>query len=156
MVPIVRITIGRRTLSEHVDPFYLSRAWMDLRYRVLKRHAGGCQLCGVRGTAENPLQVDHIKPRSQFPALALDERNMQVLCRACNLGKGARDWTDWRWAQSQQLSVLETAEPAKRAKLQQLGWLKLNGDKQMKAAATKEYRKLWREVEEAWFARGKP
>ena len=139
------------------EDFYTSRAWLDLRYHVLKKSNGFCQCCGHRGDAANPLQVDHIKPRSKFPGLALAESNLQVLCRSCNLGKSAKDSTDWRWSMSHEMTVLETAAPEQRAKLQQLGWLKSQGNtKQIKAEAAKEYRKLWRAVEEAWFARGKP
>lgn len=138
------------------DNFLTSQEWLDLRYRVLKKHNGCCQLCGSRGSETNPIQADHIKPRSKFPELALSEANLQVLCRSCNIGKGNRDDTDWRWSPSRELVILETADPAKRAKLQQLGWLKLNGDKQTKAEASKQYKALWREVEEAWFAKGKP
>ena len=78
------------------DPFYDSRAWHELRYKALKKSDGRCQLCGARQTAENPLQVDHIKPRSKYPALALDLSNLQVLCRDCNQGKSNTDETDWR------------------------------------------------------------
>lgn len=138
------------------DEFLTSREWMDLRYSVLKKHNGCCQLCGSRGSDDNPIQVDHIKPRSKFPELALAESNMQVLCRRCNMGKGAGDQTDWRWSPSRELSIRHAADPAKRAKLQQLGWLKLNGDKQTKAEAAKQYKALWREVEEEWFSKGKP
>lgn len=76
--------------------FYESDAWRDVRYRALKLHGGCCQCCGARGSRDAPLHVDHIKPRSQFPGLALDLTNLQVLCADCNLGKSDRDQTDWR------------------------------------------------------------
>jgi len=139
------------------DPFFTSRAWLEVRYRVLKKHKGCCECCGSRGSAENPIQVDHIQPRSRHPELALVLSNLQVLCRSCNLGKSNKDSTDWRWQPSRELLILETAASASRARLQQLGWLKLNGDsKQIRNEAAKQYRKLWREVEEAWFAKGRP
>lgn len=37
-----------------------------------------------------------MKPRSKYPELALDPDNLQVLCKACNLGKLAWDETDFR------------------------------------------------------------
>lgn len=42
------------------------------------------------------MHVDHIKPRSKYPALELVLSNLQVLCEDCNLGKLAHDETDWR------------------------------------------------------------
>jgi 5-methylcytosine-specific restriction endonuclease McrA len=42
------------------------------------------------------MHVDHIKPRSRFPHLELSLDNLQVLCAACNVGKGNRDEIDWR------------------------------------------------------------
>jgi 5-methylcytosine-specific restriction endonuclease McrA len=77
--------------------FYQSREWKELRYQALRRSRGRCECCGrspaVHGIA---LHVDHVQPRSTHPHLALVLANLQVLCEACNLGKGAHDATDWR------------------------------------------------------------
>jgi 5-methylcytosine-specific restriction endonuclease McrA len=42
------------------------------------------------------MHVDHIKPRSKYPALELAEDNLQVLCELCNIGKSNTNETDWR------------------------------------------------------------
>lgn len=42
------------------------------------------------------MHVDHIKPRSLFPDLALRLENLQVLCSQCNEAKSNIDTTDWR------------------------------------------------------------
>jgi hypothetical protein len=135
------------------DNFYESREWLDLRYRALKRSNGACQCCGCRGDQLNPLHVDHIKPRSKFPVLELSIDNLQVLCRDCNLGKSAKDSTDWRFTPSKELSMLNEVDPARRFRLQQLGWLKINSEsKQLRLEAHKEYRRLWRECEQEWLS----
>lgn len=76
--------------------FYDTDEWRRLRYLAIRESAGRCQCCGTRPSAINPLQADHIKPRSLYPWLALDPDNIQILCRDCNLGKGNIDCTDWR------------------------------------------------------------
>lgn len=73
--------------------FYESREWQDLRYRILKKYSRKCMVCF---STNIELHVDHIKPISKFPDLALEESNLQVLCRACNLGKSNKDCIDWR------------------------------------------------------------
>lgn len=84
-------------LRERPQPdFYESAGWLRLRYAVLRKHGGHCLCCGERGTSANPLQVDHIKPRSKYPELELDPNNLQILCKKCNRGKGNWDETDWR------------------------------------------------------------
>lgn len=137
------------------DDFFESRGWLELRYRVLDASKGVCGCCGQKGSPTNPLQVDHIKPRSKHPHLALVESNLQVLCKQCNLGKGNKSETDWRIVASPNLEIQNSVEPQLRFRLQQLNWLALNGDsKQIRSSAHKEYRKLWREVQTA-FVKGK-
>lgn len=75
--------------------FYRSREWQHCRYVALKRAGGRCECCG-RDAFAAVLHVDHIKPRSRYPWLALDPANAQVLCDDCNMGKGTWDETDWR------------------------------------------------------------
>lgn len=95
----LQLTFGWANLPEPKQPnefFYLSDQWIKLRYRTLMERGNICECCGNSWSVSNPLQVDHIKPRSKFPHLALEHTNLQVLCRNCNLGKGAWDSTDWR------------------------------------------------------------
>lgn len=77
--------------------FFSAASWKKLRYEVLSESGGRCALCG-RSYRDHgvQLEVDHIKPRSRFPALSLVKSNLQVLCSDCNLGKGNRDDRDWR------------------------------------------------------------
>jgi 5-methylcytosine-specific restriction endonuclease McrA len=74
------------------EEFYTSFRWLKLRFEVLKAYGAVCMLCADTGH----IVVDHIKPRSKYPALELDFENMQVLCNKCNRGKGAHDETDFR------------------------------------------------------------
>ncbi len=85
-----------RIIAYNDVPFYQTELWRRVRYKALKLHGGCCQCCGARAGAGRPLHVDHIKPVSKFPELALELSNLQVLCADCNLGKGAWDRTDWR------------------------------------------------------------
>ena len=71
--------------------FYETPQWAKLRYETLKKYRKCC-LCG---STEN-LHVDHIQPRSLYPALELDAENMQVLCQRCNLAKSNKDEEDYR------------------------------------------------------------
>lgn len=119
---LVSLTTGRLTLEQRTEllmmcerklrEFLLERGeyfWssqyeaepvpLTTRYEVLKRAGKRCELCGVAEGDESyeerlPLHVDHITPRSKGGSNELD--NLQVLCRACNLGKGNRDDTDFR------------------------------------------------------------
>lgn len=70
------------------DMFYLTWDWRKLRAKVLNNKGFKCCWCN-----RNPrdhgvvLHVDHIKPKSKYPELALEESNLQVLCEDCNVGK---------------------------------------------------------------------
>lgn len=81
-------------LGEGQLDFYKTRAWRELRYRVLDKHGKKCQACG-RNDPKEKYHVDHIKPRSKYPELELDFNNLQILCEDCNRGKGNMSQTDW-------------------------------------------------------------
>ena len=75
--------------------FYDTELWRALRYQAFAKYGNRCQCCGA-GPQTAVLHVDHIKPRSKFPALALSLDNLQILCADCNRGKSNKDDTDWR------------------------------------------------------------
>src|SRR5688572_13677972 len=86
--------------------FYQSDEWRAVRYEALKLHSARCQCCGRSARDGIVIHVDHIKPRSRFPELALTLDNLQILCEDCNLGKMARDETDWRPSPADRTDVL--------------------------------------------------
>ena len=71
--------------------FYRCWEWNTLRYQTIKRYGTVCMCCGAAGN-----HVDHIKPRSKFPALELAAENLQILCESCNVGKSNLYEDDWR------------------------------------------------------------
>lgn len=79
------------------DKFYSSYEWRSLRVRVLEKYECKCMMCGrspkLHGVV---LNVDHIKPRRKYPHLSLVLENLQILCDACNHGKGNSFETDHR------------------------------------------------------------
>lgn len=76
------------------EDFYRTRAWQRLRYDAFKRYGRRCALCGRTPEDDGvTLHVDHIKPRSLHPELALSIGNLQILIEDYNLGKGTRDRT---------------------------------------------------------------
>lgn len=75
------------------DEFYQTKEWLQLRYRVLENYGRVCMACGDN---KSQVHIDHIKPRSKNPSLALDFNNLQVLCWRCNIGKSNKLKKDWR------------------------------------------------------------
>jgi 5-methylcytosine-specific restriction endonuclease McrA len=70
----------------------------SLRYKLIEQAKGICQACGAVPNGDNPLDIDHIIPRSKSKNGKVtnslgesvdvdDERNLQVLCAKCNRGK---------------------------------------------------------------------
>jgi len=75
------------------NSFYLTDEWRKLKKSVLRMYGLTCMKCGVKNTI---MHVDHIKPRSKYPDLSMDIRNLQVLCKSCNIDKGNKHDTDYR------------------------------------------------------------
>ena len=76
--------------------------WKALRAKVLKANGWKCAHCGVGRRGWHKLHVDHIKPRSLYPELALEESNLQVLCERCNQAKSNYD----RWQEMRELRAI--------------------------------------------------
>lgn len=79
------------SISERVKAFRASSDYKKWRQSVLKRDGNRCTMC----SAKDMLEVDHIKPLSLYPELALDEDNGRVLCKPCHIktstyGSGSR------------------------------------------------------------------
>ena len=106
------IVDGTPPVKLHVMPkkdFYSSWEWKKARFEILKKYGPECMLCG----SNHRIVVDHIKPRSKFPLLELDQDNLQVLCNDCNMGKSNDDYTDFRpnysADESDELDIVSTA-----------------------------------------------
>lgn len=80
------------------DEFLKSFEWRRVRMAALKLYGPKCQCCGATPASGAVMNVDHILPRKTHPELCLSLDNLQVLCDACNHGKGNWDTTDWRTA----------------------------------------------------------
>ena len=72
--------------------------WRKVRQEVLLKYKNRCMCCGATPDEFNNvyLNVDHIMPRKTHPKLALEVSNLQILCNACNYGKGNWHTEDWR------------------------------------------------------------
>lgn len=75
------------------EDFFRSSEWRHLRLQALFRDGRCCRYCG-RAPPEVVLHVDHKRPRSKYPELALTLSNLQVLCEDCNIGKSNRELPD--------------------------------------------------------------
>ena len=96
---MVGLITQREAPPEAADNFYRSHQWRRLRVDILEANRQrygllACECCGMVNVAS--FHVDHIYPRSTHPELALDPANLQVLCDACNIGKGTAYTTNWR------------------------------------------------------------
>lgn len=78
--------------------FWKTEAWAKARWIAFERAKGRCSVCGKSAADGVRMNVDHIKPRMKYPHLALDQRNLAVLCGQCNWGKGHRD--RWNYKES--------------------------------------------------------
>jgi ATP adenylyltransferase len=94
------IATCERRIEEHIESYGNQFSGRNddpvpgsIRYEILKRAGGRCELCGV-SYEEVPLDVDHIIPRSENGSN--EESNLQALCRTCNSQKSNTDDTDFR------------------------------------------------------------
>jgi 5-methylcytosine-specific restriction endonuclease McrA len=54
-----------------------------------------CPICGDKFSQKGGRTIDHKLPRSQYPWLSLEFKNLWVICRPCNLEKGEMHWYEY-------------------------------------------------------------
>ncbi|WP_171237561.1 MULTISPECIES: HNH endonuclease [unclassified Ruegeria] len=71
-------------MPKKTHPFYSSKAWKRLRTLAKRRDNYRCTNCGADVRRPGSAIVDHVKPRSTHPDLALFLPNLRTLCRPCD------------------------------------------------------------------------
>lgn len=84
----------RKQRLDETQQFYSSPEWQLVRDQVIREEGHQCSECGEHIQYKEEITVDHIRPRSKYPDLAFERRNLRVLCRSCNSRKGAKDLLD--------------------------------------------------------------
>lgn len=80
--------LGTRTARPEIT----SSEWNRLKDLIFEKYGKVCLNCG----STEHIALDHIKPYSIYPELAIDPDNLQPLCRSCNSSKGNRKIVDYR------------------------------------------------------------
>lgn len=88
-----KVTGEKIKFTDEEENFYSSEEWRILKAQVYATYDRRCMKCSAINV---DMHVDHIKPRSKFPDLALVFDNLQVLCSKCNVEKSNTDYTDYR------------------------------------------------------------
>ena len=66
------------------------RKWKRQQYKLQEGRCSGCrQSISLKGS-----HIDHIKPLSRYPSLAIAPHNLRILCADCNLTKGNKERED--------------------------------------------------------------
>lgn len=97
------------TKKNRIKPvqFLRSRAWKELRERVLERDEHRCVLCG----SDKNLQVHHIFPRKFHKELQCDIDNLITLC------------TRHHWAQHEDAGCFQLAVFLMQSRQEQWKWI---------------------------------
>lgn len=93
---LVRKTNKAAFDKANASAFLQSRDWKSVRLLALQKYGNKCMACGNTPEFGAVLHVDHIKPRKLYPSLALDIKNLQILCQDCNQGKANWSFQDFR------------------------------------------------------------
>lgn len=77
-------TYDKYKRDQEARAFYKSRTWQACRSIALARDNYLCQECLKQGKITPYDVVHHIKPRKEYPELALDADNLVCLCHTCH------------------------------------------------------------------------
>ncbi|AFZ18621.1 HNH endonuclease [Allocoleopsis franciscana] len=54
-----------------------------------------CPICGEKYSEKGGRTIDHKLPRSQYPWLSMEFKNLWVICQLCNKEKGEMHWYEY-------------------------------------------------------------
>ena len=76
-----------------------------------------CPICSENYCNCGGKTIDHKLPRSQYPWLSLEWSNLWVICHACNLEKGEKNWYEYEQYMYQKYpqdyAIIRSARPIK-------------------------------------------
>lgn len=84
---------AREDYNEITKDFYSTDRWKFISNKVKNLYGRVCMKCGQE---KGSMHADHILPRSLYPSFEFDIKNIQVLCKKCNLEKGNKEQIDYR------------------------------------------------------------
>lgn len=73
--------------DKKANAFYHSAPWRALSADLRRQSIWTCAVCGRTKDQKSNLVVDHIIPLKVEPSLALDRKNLWVLCKQCHFWK---------------------------------------------------------------------
>lgn len=114
--------------------FQKNKRWIAVKIEMYRLFPKVCMACGRESEF---IEIDHVKPKSKYPYLALDIRNLQVLCKPCNQRKSNLDETDYR-SEDDFLSILDTYEKSPFLKTFAKSFKKRGKNKKRKRKKAKE------------------
>jgi 5-methylcytosine-specific restriction endonuclease McrA len=88
-----RIKNAREDYNDITKDFYSTDRWKFISNKVKNLYGRVCMKCGQD---KGSMHADHILPRSLYPSFEFDIKNIQVLCKKCNLDKGNSNQIDYR------------------------------------------------------------
>lgn len=92
-----RVSTRNPLLDDHYFEFLSTMEWRRKRKEIKIRDNGICLRCYFKFNKINTrdLQCHHIKPRSIYPELELDDSNLITLCKSCNTQIGTAEELDF-------------------------------------------------------------
>jgi len=84
---------AKEDYNDVTNDFYSTDKWKWISRKVKNLYGRVCMKCGQD---KGIMHADHILPRSLYPSFEFDIKNIQVLCKKCNLDKGNREQIDYR------------------------------------------------------------
>ncbi|BAY38928.1 hypothetical protein NIES2111_32770 [Nostoc sp. NIES-2111] len=79
----------------YINGDYECGTTQDSKDWVIDNSDGYCPICEQHYSVKGGKTIDHKLPRSHYPWLSIDFKNLWVICRACNQEKSEMNWFEY-------------------------------------------------------------